>query len=309
MTDYVLTTTALRKEYAHRTVLHNVSIHIPKGAIYGLVGQNGSGKTSLISIICGLLSPTAGSYTLFGRPYTDKNIQTCRKRMGAMIEQPAVYPFMTAEENLKLQYRALGLPSFHGISELLNLVGLEEVRGKKAARFSQGMLQRLGIALALAGRPDFVVLDDPINGLDPDGIIGMRELLLKLNQERQTTLLIASHILDELSRLATHYGFLDNGRILQEISALELENACRKCICLTVADTGRLCTILEEKSLEYRILSDSQAEIYSRIDYTELMRELDTGNCPVFSIHEREEGLENYYLKLKNESIHLIGRT
>ncbi|MDE6204424.1 MAG: ATP-binding cassette domain-containing protein, partial [Lachnospiraceae bacterium] len=206
--DYVLTTNALCKNYRHFKALNGFSMHVPKGAIYGFVGKNGAGKTTLIRLICGLQEPTAGDYTLYGINNTDKKIKDSRRRIGAVVETPSIYLNMTAEENLKEQYRILGLPSFADIPELLKLVGLEDTGRKKAKNFSLGMRQRLGIAIALCGDPDFLVLDEPINGLDPQGIIEVRELILKLNRQKQITVLISSHILDELSRLATHYGFI-----------------------------------------------------------------------------------------------------
>lgn len=211
--DYVLTTNALSKEYGTFKALNSVSLRIPKGAIYGFVGKNGAGKTTLIRLICGLQTATSGEYTLYGRKNTDKEIYKSRRRMGAVVETPSIYLDMTAEQNLKEQYRVLGLPSFDGLPELLKLVGLENTGKKKAKNFSLGMRQRLGIAVALCGNPDFLVLDEPINGLDPQGIIEMRKLILKLNREHQITVLISSHILDELAKLATHYGFIDNGHV------------------------------------------------------------------------------------------------
>lgn len=296
--EYILTTAALQKKYGSFTALNNVSMHIPKGSIYGFVGRNGAGKTTLIRLICGLQFPTAGEYTLFGRRNTEKNIGKSRKRMGAVVETPSIYLDMTTEDNLKEQYRILGLPSFETIPELLTLVGLDNTGKKKAKNFSLGMRQRLGIAVALSGNPDFLVLDEPANGLDPQGIIEMRELILKLNRERGITVLISSHILDELSRLATHYGFIDKGTILREISAEDLEAACRKCLCVTVSDIRALCTVLEERSMKYRVLSDNQAEIYDTIPVTELVEALSAEGCILSAIHEREEGLENYYMNL-----------
>lgn len=296
--DYVLTTNALKKQYRNFTALCGVSMHIPRGAIYGFVGRNGAGKTTLIRLICGLQSPTSGEYTLFGQPNTAKDITKSRKRMGAVVEMPSVYLNMTAEDNLREQYRILGLPSFDTIPGLLKLVGLENTEKKKAKNFSLGMRQRLGIAVALAGNPDFLILDEPANGLDPQGIIEIRELILKLNREHGITFLISSHILDELSRLATHYGFIDKGCILKEISAEDLESACRKCLCITVDHMEILCTALDDRHMEYRVLSDSQAEIYSHIGITELVSVLSAGGCTVSAIAEREEGLENYYMNL-----------
>lgn len=296
--EYILTTNALRKQYGRFTALNGVSMHIPKGAIYGFVGRNGAGKTTLIRLICGLQSPTAGEYALFGKSNTAKDIAKSRQRMGAVVETPSIYLEMTAEDNLREQYRILGLPSFDTIPGLLRLVGLDNTGKKKAKNFSLGMRQRLGIAVALAGNPDFLVLDEPANGLDPQGIIEMRELILKLNRERQITVLISSHILDELSRLATHYGFIDKGSILREISAEELEKACRKCLCVTVDNIRGLCTSLDGRRIEYHVLSDTQAEIYGDTGITELIQALSAGGCNVLAMHEREEGLENYYMNL-----------
>ena len=247
--EYVLSAEGLTKRYRHFTALDGLNMHIPKGAIYGFVGKNGAGKTTLIRLICGLQEPTAGQYTLYGQPSTEKGITKARRRMGAVVETPSIYMDMTAEENLRQQYRVLGLPSFEGIPELLALVGLENTGKKKAKNFSLGMRQRLGIAVALAGDPDFLVLDEPVNGLDPQGIIEIRELILKLNRERQITVLISSHILDELSRLATHYGFIDRGHMVKEISAAELDAACRKSVRLEVSDMKALTRTLDEMGL------------------------------------------------------------
>lgn len=201
--ELILQTEHLTKCYRQLRVLDGVDLHVPKGAIYGLVGKNGVGKTTLLRLISGLQQPTAGSFTLYGIRNDSKDVTKARRRMGAVVETPAIYMDMTAEENLRQQYLVLGLPSCDGIPELLKLVGLENTGKKKAKNFSLGMKQRLGIAVALAGDPDFLVLDEPINGLDPQGIVEIRELILKLNRERQITVLISSHILDELSRLAT----------------------------------------------------------------------------------------------------------
>ncbi|CUO86467.1 Methionine import ATP-binding protein MetN 2 [[Eubacterium] contortum] len=296
--EYVLTTDALSKQYGHFKALNNFSIHVPKGAIYGFVGKNGAGKTTLIRLICGLQEPTSGQYTLYGDGSGGAKIAQSRRRMGAVVETPSIYLDMTAQDNLKEQYRILGLPSFDTIPELLRLVGLEDTGKKKAKNFSLGMRQRLGIAIALAGDPDFLVLDEPANGLDPQGIIEMRELILKLNRERQITVLISSHILDELSRLATHYGFIDRGHMIKEISAPELEAACRKCVRVEVTDTGALSKVLDRMELEYEILSDSQADIFASVNVTALVLELAEMNCEVLSMNIRDESLESYYVSL-----------
>lgn len=296
--DYVLRTNALCKNYKDFKALNGLSMNIPKGAIYGFVGKNGAGKTTLIRLICGLQEPVSGEYTLYGRKNTDKEIVKSRRRMGAVVETPSIYSDMTAEENLKQQYRILGLPSFDGLTDILKLVGLENTGKKKAKNFSLGMRQRLGIAIALVGDPDFLVLDEPANGLDPQGIVEIRELILRLNQEHQITVLISSHILDELSKLVTHYGFIDNGRIVKEMSAVELEEACRKCVRVEVSNTKALARVLDEMKIGYKILTDTTADVYAKVKVSQLTAVLAQQNCEVISMQERDESLESYYISL-----------
>lgn len=296
--EYVLKTDALKKTYGNYKALNGLSMGVPKGAIYGFVGKNGAGKTTLIRLICGLQEPTDGEYSIYGISNKQKEIVKSRRRMGAVVETPSIYFDMTAEDNLKEQYRVLGLPSFDSIPDALKLVGLENTGKKKAKNFSLGMKQRLGIAIALAGDPDFLVLDEPVNGLDPQGIIEIRELILKLNHEYNITVLIASHILDELARLATHFGFIDNGQIVKEISAQELEAVCRKCLRLTVSDVKALSRVLNIRGLEYTIISDTEAEVYGKISVTKLAMDLAKENCEVESMHEQDESLESYYINL-----------
>ena len=295
---YILTADNLNKNYRHSHALHNFSMHIPKGAIYGFVGENGAGKTTLIRTICGLQAPTSGTYSLYGVKNTDKRIREAQQRIGAVVESPAVYLDMNAENNLKYQYHVLGLPTYDGLKELLHLVGLEKTGRKKVRNYSLGMKQRLGIAVALAGNPDFLILDEPTNGLDPQGIIELRELILKLNRQRQITVLISSHNLDELSRTATHYGFIVDGSMVKEITAEELAKACRKCAVLTVTDTGVLARALDLLGLEYDILSESTANVYGEIPISELTLELAKDQCRILSLHEKDETLESYYINL-----------
>lgn len=303
--EYVLTTEALSKQYGHFKALDGLSMHVPKGAVYGFVGKNGAGKTTLIRLVCGLQKPTAGTYCLYGRSSARREIAKSRRRMGAVVETPSVYLGLTAEENLRQQYMVLGRPSYDGIRELLELTGLSDTGKKKVKNFSLGMRQRLGIAVALAGDPDFLVLDEPVNGLDPQGIVEMRELILKLNRERQITVLISSHILDELSRLATHYGFIDRGHIVKEISAQELEAACRKCIRIEVTSTQILAEALDESGLEYTIHSDTEADIYGEIKITELVMHLAGKQCEVLHVNEKDESLESYYIRLLGGGSHV----
>ena len=296
--EYALTTQGLTKTYAQTKALNGLTMHVPKGAIYGFVGKNGAGKTTLIRLVCGLQAPTAGDYTLYGVPHTAPEIYKTRRRMGAVVETPSVYLDLTAADNLKLQHRLLGLPSEEGIPALLRLVGLEDTGKKKARHFSLGMRQRLGIAVALCGDPDFLILDEPINGLDPQGLIEMRELILRLNREHQITVLISSHILDELARLATHYGFLDRGTMVQEISAQALEAACRKCTRLTVTNPAALCQVLDRQGIEYRLVEEGVADVYGEGNLTQLILDLSQAGCQVTGIHQRDESLESYYMNL-----------
>lgn len=296
--DYVLKAEALTKIYGHYKALDNFSIHIPKGAIYGLVGKNGAGKTTLLRLICGLQESTSGEYTLYGVSSRKHEILNARKEMGAVIETPAIYLDMSATGNLKEQYRILGIRSFDTIPELLKMVGLENTGRKKARNFSLGMRQRLGIAIALVGNPRFLVLDEPINGLDPQGIIEMRQLLLNLNQQYGMTILVSSHILDELSRLATHYGFIDNGKMIKEISASDLESSFRKFVRIEVTDGKALATVLEQAGQPYKILAPNVIEVYNRVNISRLIADLEKYQCDVLSIQEREENLENYYVNL-----------
>ena len=296
--EYVLATQGLSKHYRQFKALDNLTMHVPKGSIYGFVGRNGAGKTTLIRLICGLQEPTSGAFTLYGCPNSSREITKSRRRMGAVVETPSIYLDLTAEDNLKEQFRVLGVPADDGIPELLKLVGLEDTGKKKARNFSLGMKQRLGIAVALAGDPDFLVLDEPVNGLDPQGIIDIRELILKLNRERSITVLISSHILDELSRLATHYGFIDSGRIVKELSARELEAACRKCLRVEVTDTRALARVLDGMGVEYKILFDGQADVFAQLNISQLSRALDGEGCELLSAQERDESLESYFVNL-----------
>ncbi len=296
--EYVLTTNSLSKQYRHFKALNGLSMRVPKGSIYGFIGKNGAGKTTLIRLICGLQEPTSGEYSLYKISNNNKSIEKSRRRMGAVVETPSIYLNMTAEENIKEQFRIIGLPSFEGVTEILKLVGLENTGKKKAKNFSLGMRQRLGIAIALAGDPDFLVLDEPVNGLDPQGIIEMRELILKLNRERQITFLISSHILDELSRLATHYGFIDSGRMVKEISAEDIENACRKCSRIKVTDIKALVRVLDKMGFEYSVIDENSADIFAKINITKLTLALAEVNCEVLSLAERDESLESYYINL-----------
>ena len=303
--EYCLETVALSKQYKNFKALDGLNMHVPKGSIYGFVGKNGAGKTTLIRLICGLQIPTGGEYKLYGVKNTNKEISKARRRIGAVVETPSIYMDMTARDNLIQQFTVLGIPSHDEIDNILEFVGLTGTGKKKAKDFSLGMRQRLGIAIALCGNPDLLILDEPINGLDPQGIIEIRELILKLNKENDITFIISSHILDELSKIATNYGFIDGGVLVKEMSKEELENSCRKAIHVVVNDTRKLMMAMDEIKIECDVISDTEADIFSDIKISELVRILDKKGCELIQTTQKDESLESFYMNLvggdKNE--------
>lgn len=296
--DIILETNNLEKRYKDFKALNHANIHIEKGSIYGLIGKNGAGKTTLIRIICGLQEPTNGKYSIYGIDNSNGDITNARKRMGAIIETPSIYGEMTAKDNLIEQYKLIGMPSLDGIDEILKLVGLSNTGKKKAKNFSLGMKQRLGIALALANNPDFLILDEPINGLDPQGIIEIRELILKLNKEKRITVLISSHYLDELSKIATHYGFLDNGAIIKEISSEKLIKEMAHKLILKVSNQNEFVKYFEENKISYEVVDSKTINVYGKYNLSKFINELSKKSLIADEIHEQEESLENYYMNL-----------
>ena len=296
--DNVLEIKDLCKEYGKFRVLKNVTLNIPNGAIFGLVGRNGAGKTTLMRILTGLSEPTSGTYSLGGIKSSDKKILSVRRRMGSIIESPAIYKNLSAYDNVKLQYINLGMTSFESIPDLLELVDLQGAGKKKAGKFSLGMKQRLGIAVALCGKPDILILDEPINGLDPQGIIQMREILLRINRERHTTILISSHILEELSKLATHYAFIEKGEILQTLSSSELMGKVRKASRLKVSSTELLCPVFDREGIEYKVEDEETLDIFSDITATKVVSLANEANVEVISITDNNESLEGYFMNL-----------
>ena len=296
--EYILEAKNIEKKYGHFKALDNLNMHIPKGAIYGLIGKNGAGKTTLIRLLCGLQRPTSGEYTLYGALNNSRKIAEERKRVGGIVETPSICLDMTAEDNLKEQYKIIGLPSYDNLQEILELVRLNNTGKKTAKHFSLGMKQRLGLAISLVGNPDLLILDEPINGLDPEGIIEIRELILRLNKEKGITFLISSHYLDELSKIATFYGIIDKGKIIKEIDKDELEQNFRTRTQINVSNLKECVKYLEEKNFTYKVISDSIVDIYEKINVSELVIALSKRNCIVNDYQEKGESLENYYLNL-----------
>lgn len=296
--ENIFETKDLSKFYGKYKALDGLNMSIPKGSIYGFVGKNGAGKTTLMRLLCGLQLPTSGSFQLMGVNHTDKNILNVRKKIAAVVESPAIYGELNAYNNLRLQCLNVGLPDYKGINEILQLVGIADTGRKKAKNFSLGMKQRLGIAIALVSHPDFLILDEPTNGLDPQGIIEIRELVLKLNREHGITVLISSHILDELSRLATHYGFIDKGKIVRQMSASELEKECGKSIRMKVDDTNKLAGVLEKMGIDYKIIDSHTADVFSDLKFSEIAVNFANDGCDIISMEEHDESLEAFFLSL-----------
>ena len=296
--EIILETNNLVKKYKDFKALNHTNIHIEKGSIYGLIGKNGAGKTTLIRVICGLQEPTSGSYTIYGVKNSRREITNVRKRIGSIIETPSIYGEMSAKDNLIVQFKLVGMSNLDDIDSLLKLVGLDKTGKKKAKHFSLGMKQRLGIAVALANNPDFLILDEPINGLDPQGIIEIRELILKLNKEKRITILISSHYLDELSKIATHYGFLDNGMIIKEISNKELSNKLEHKFILKVNNIDNFIKYFEENKISYEVVDKKTINVYGEHNLSKFINNLSKKNLIADDIHEQEESLESYYMNL-----------
>jgi ABC-2 type transport system ATP-binding protein len=301
MYEYVLKTEALSKYYGDIKAVDNVSLNIKKGDIYGFVGKNGAGKTTIIRLISGLIKKTSGSFELLGVADSD-DIALSRKRISGIVEAPSLYLNMNAYDNILMQMKVLGMVDEEKIEEILNLVDLDANKKskQKAKNFSLGMKQRLGIAIALVGNPEFILLDEPTNGLDPSGIIAIRELLIKLNQEKGITFMISSHILSELSKLATTYGFIEKGKLIQEISARDLEKHSQKVIQLSISSTEKVPMIFEEvlKIKDYKIINNTDVNIYGEVDIAQIVSTLANAKISIMKIVDQNEDLESYFINL-----------
>ncbi len=298
--DKVLSTNGLTKKYKRHLAVNGVNMNIERGDIYGFVGENGSGKTTIIRLITGLIFPDSGSFELFGVNNLSKDITKARSKVGAIVESPSIYMNMSAYDNLKTQCDLLGINDDEKILSVLKDVGLEELyKNKKHARnFSLGMRQRLGIAMALLGDPEFLILDEPMNGLDPAGIVDIRELILKLNRQNKITFLISSHILTELSLVATKYGIISKGKIIKEITAEELRSECTKTTVIRTDNLQKLGETIKscvENNFEYT--SDS-VKILGDIDLTALLGTVISNGIKILSINCTETSFEDYYLSI-----------
>lgn len=295
--ELVLQTNGLTKKYGKQITINKVNLNIERGEIYGLIGKNGAGKTTIMKIVCGLIYQDQGDIKLF----ESSNLEKSRKRMGCIIEQPSFYPGMTARENLIYYDKLLGLTDYGNVDQVLSLVGLQNAGKKKTKAFSLGMKQRLSIAISLLGNPDFLILDEPINGLDPSGIKEVRELLLKLNSENEITILISSHILGELAKIATKYGIIDKGVLVDEFKAIELEQWCKKCLTIIVDNPERAAYILKNNinSSNFKIFNEGKICIYDRLDIPEqINKELVQNGVWVSRIWLEGNDIETYFVKV-----------
>ena len=298
MSEILLQTHALTKQYGHQKAVDNVDIHIKKGAIYGFIGRNGAGKTTCMRMICGLAKPTSGDIEMFG--YSGNELTNVRSRVGCLIETPGLYPNLSAQENLKLKCKLFGINKMGYTEEILRKVGLSDVGKKKTKNFSLGMKQRLGIGLALVGEPDLLVLDEPINGLDPQGIAEVRETIQNLCSQQDMTVFISSHILEELSKLATDYGIINNGSLIQEITREELLNKCSDKISITVDNPNKAVPVLDGMGFtNYMIMDQNHIDVYERLNESAALNEkLVKSGVSVSQIAVTGMELETYFLNL-----------
>lgn len=290
MMNYILTTENLTKKYGEKIAAGNINIHIREGEIYGLIGRNGAGKTTVMRMISGLSSPTSGGYTIHGEH---------RNGIGVLIESPGLYNNRSAFENVKIKCIAMGCYSKEYVEELLTLVGLSNTGKKKAKSFSLGMRQRLGIALALTGDPKLIVLDEPINGLDPQGIVEVRETLERLRDEKGITVMVSSHILEELGKVADSFGIINNGELIEEITAEEMERRCGKYITIHTDDNEKAIQIIQKLGISSIKLNGNKIRVDDSPEKTAMINSaLVTAGLAVDEIHSTNISLEDYYLRL-----------
>ncbi|MBU5467081.1 ATP-binding cassette domain-containing protein [Virgibacillus sp. MSJ-26] len=300
MNEYILKTNQLSKKYRSNFAIENINVTIKKGDIYGLIGQNGAGKSTMLRLVTGLAFPSSGAIELFGDD-NPKQLTESQKRMGAIIESPALFTNMNAYENLEVQRLQKGIPGKDCIKNTLELVGLKDAGKKKVKDFSLGMKQRLGLGLALLSDPEFLILDEPTNGLDPMGIVELRELIKKLNREKGLTVLISSHILSELHQLATHFGIIHKGKLLEELSSKELDEKCKQHLRIKVDDSSKGATVLERylSTTNFEVMQDGTIKLYNYLDDVRIVsRALTDYGLIIEHLSQNGDSLESYFSKL-----------
>ena len=302
MKEIILKTNNLTKKYKNFIALDKVNIEIGKGDIYGLIGRNGAGKTTLMKIITTLANKTSGEFILLD--HKDDNLTETKRRIGSLIENPAFFPNLNAYDNLKYYAIQKGITNYEQINEALKLVGLEEAKKKKFKNFSLGMKQRLGIAFAILDNPDFIILDEPINGLDPIGISELRDTFKRLNVERNITILISSHILSELYLVANRFCIIEKGKVVKELSKEELDIECSKCILIKTDDVKKLTVVLEKelKTKNYNVINKEEVRLYDYLENVETVnRTLVKNDINIKQINETGISLEDYFKSVIKE--------
>lgn len=303
--EYILQTHNLTKRYGNHKAVNNVNMHVKQGDIYGFIGKNGAGKTTFLKMVCGMASISDGTIELYGK--TGKEADKMHRKIGALIEAPGIYPGMNAYENMKIKCLAAGINSKEYIENILKNVGLGNVKNKKVNNFSLGMKQRLGIGMALIGEPEILLLDEPINGLDPQGIVEVRDTIHKLNAERKITIIISSHILSELSKIATVYGIINNGILINELTNDELQNKCRERIVLIPESVDAAIPVLKKMGFtKYACVDPATIEIYERFDeIPDMIMQLSSDGIRLLSVYTKTDDIEDYFINLtgggKNE--------
>ncbi len=297
---YLVETHNLTKKYKNKVVINNVNMHISSGSIYGFVGENGSGKTTIMRLLCGLVNPTSGTYSLFGTDSTDKKINNVRKNIAAIVENVSLIGTLSAIDNIIYHEKYSGIKLTQNERlELLKRVNLDDIGNKKVRNFSLGMRQRLGIALALLNKPKLLLLDEPMNGLDPEGIAELRDLLLELSKKEKITILISSHILSELEKIATDYGFISNGRLLEELTASELSKKGKKSVILKLNDYSKTNVVFSKLNIkDYKLSSNGEIQIFDDVSINDIVNSFAMAKVTITSISTVEESVEDYYLKL-----------
>lgn len=298
--EYLLSTENLTKQYKSYKAVNEVNLHISKGDIYGFIGRNGAGKTTFLKMISGLTHPTSGEITLFGCKGSQLYEQNVFGRIGTLIEAPGLYPKLTAYDNMLLRCKLIGIKDRKTIGELLSLVGLEAVAKSKVKTFSLGMKQRLGIALALLGEPELLVLDEPINGLDPQGIVEIREILKELNEKRKITIIISSHILEELTKVATAFGVIHEGRLLREFTMEEFNDSASEHVEIKVDDVQKAKKILSGLGIEQcDIIDEETIKVFEQLQESSKMASALLSNGILLkSMNIEKASLEEMYFQL-----------
>ncbi|MGX8833160.1 ABC transporter ATP-binding protein [Amedibacillus sp. YH-ame6] len=305
MVENIIECNQLSKVYKKQRALDSLNLNITKGEIFGLIGQNGAGKSTMMKLLAGLIHPSEGTFKLFGKdPIEDPYIY---RRIGTLIEQPGLYGNMTGIQNMHIKALAMGCDNEEELSALMQICGLDAKLKKKVKSYSLGMKQRLGLALSMIGDPELLILDEPVNGLDPQGITDIRNAILRVNQERNVTILLSSHILEELSKIATSYGIIKDGVLIQQMSREELDQSCKDYCLLQVHDVKKAAVVLEETChiKEFKTIDQNCIHIYEQVDTSEVNEILVKHGVRVSEIMMHKQNLEAYFLSITGGESHV----